>query len=266
MAIPSGSTGTTYADHRHLHVGEKRGPVKFGPRAILFNGQPFVHGMGGRGELIDGVQVESIEFDPLPAPEGELQLLVEEIGDVRGRWHVSFPVTRAPLSELTRTVAIAEAIDLTGGILTVEDMLIAPTQTVLRLHYRGEGPAPDLIGSGEVAFFLDGEQLEPRGGSGSGSLLEDGSWEQSYELERSPTFTPGTPVTIRWQALPGGKLAAPGGRCRLYPRGQEVRIRTSLRREGGYHNLYAYKDNTWLFEAHRWEVIDDVETHPVNRA
>lgn len=252
--------------------GEKRGPVKFGPRAILFNGQPFVHGMGGRGELIDGVQVESIEFDPLPAPEGELQLLVEEIGDVRGRWHVSFPVTRAPLSELTRTVAIAEAIDLTGGILTVEDMLIAPTQTVLRLHYRGEGPAPDLIGSGEVAFFLDGEQLEPRGGSGSGSLLEDGSWEQSYKLEfqRSDSFTPGTPVTIR---LAGSLYREGETRLPLAagvgytPGGQEVRITDLHLGEGEGRATITYtahKDNTWLFEAHRWEVIDDVgETHPV---
>ncbi|MGI6142754.1 MAG: DUF4179 domain-containing protein [bacterium] len=252
--------------------GDDPGRVYLRPGAILFNGEPFVHGMGGRSDIIDGVQVESIEFDPLPAPEGELQLLVEEIGEVRGRWHVSFPVTRAPLSELTRTVTIARALDVPGGILTVEDMLIAPTQTVLRLNYRGEGPAPDLIGSGGVSLFLAEEQLESRGGSSSGTLLGDGSWEEDYSLEfqRSDFLTPGARVTI-WLA---GRIYREG-ETRLpltegvgyTPGGQEVKL-TDLESKGGEGRAtlcYTTEmGNPWLLEAHRWEVIDDAgDSHPV---
>lgn len=132
---------------------------------IRFAGQRFAWGMGGSGETIDGVFVGSLEFDPIPSETGELELTVRRIGDTEGRWNVAFTVDRAPLTEQTRSIAVDRAFDVPGGTLTVENLLLAPTQTVLTVRYEGRAEGPDL--SETSLLGVDGA-IPPRGGNSPG--------------------------------------------------------------------------------------------------
>lgn len=51
------------------------------------------------------------------------KLPVRQIGNVKGNWDVSFPVTRVVLTELTRIVLVNHNIAIPNGILSIEELV-----------------------------------------------------------------------------------------------------------------------------------------------
>jgi len=158
---------------------------RLGGHDILFNGRFFASGMGARGDIMDGVFLGSIELsDGLPEESGTLKLPVRQIGNMQGNWDVSFPVTRAALTELTRSVPVNQSTAIPNGTLFIEELVLVPTQTVVKLRYQGEEHAPDLTTLG-VKLGTPNDLVKPRGGGGHGTRVGD-TWEQTYDLDSFP--------------------------------------------------------------------------------
>ena len=184
--------------------GPDPGPANFwaGERdTIRFNGRDFVGGGGGAGEIMDGVFVGNVEVDPLPAERGTLTIALQQIGDVKGSWRVSFPVSRAPLSELTRTIKVNQTLPVAGGTLEVTEVQVLPTQTVVHLRYEGPAPAPDFLGTEAAQLHTNAGRVQSRGMSARGSGDPAGQTVNEYRLAFQPLPTGATTVALRIRSL-----------------------------------------------------------------
>ncbi|UNC92115.1 DUF4179 domain-containing protein [Candidatus Contubernalis alkaliaceticus] len=243
--------------------GSSPKPVYFDE--ILFNGSKFVTGMGARGDVIDGVYVGSMEFDPLPEYNGILTFIIESIGDIKGNWQVSFSVTREPLSQLTRSVLINKEFEVPAGLITVEELRLAPTQTELVIKYHGDFHGPDLS-SRFVTLSLDGNEVGSRGGGGQGTLQEDGTWKEQYQVHFQPLegLSQDSVVTIGLSGLlfHEGETILPfkGDRSSQSPDGRRVKIvefDTNNEKGKAVISVEVDEKNPDPFLISYWQVIDD---------
>lgn len=167
---------------------------------IRFNGESFLSPSSGASRIIervalssssgthrviDGVLVGSLEIAALPEESGTLEIDLRQIGDVKGDWPVSFAVTRAPLTALTRTIQVDQVLHVDGGDFRVTQLEVAPTQTAVHLRYEGTAPAPDLI-SGAVRLITPAGPIEPRGVTASTDFSQTGVTAADYVLDFQP--------------------------------------------------------------------------------
>lgn len=161
-----------------------------------FNGEGFMRFASGHGEIIDGVYVGSLELNELPAEEGTLTIAPHMIGQVQGNWKVSVPVTKAPLTALSRAVSPDVTLDMGGYSVQVTKIDLVPTETVVHLTYNGALPGPNLAMEQLVLVTPDGE-LEPTGLSGHGSFDADGNGTYTYRAEFGPLPAGTAQLTLR---------------------------------------------------------------------
>ncbi len=242
-------------------------------KEILFNGNLFAKGRSERGDIIDGILVGSLEFDALPKEKGELKLVVKSIGDIEGNWQVSFPITRKNLTQLSKNITINQEFEVPSGALVVEELQITPTQTAVVLSYLGKPLAPQLS-TQNTTLLLDGEKIEPRGGSGSGNLQRDGIWRYDYQLRYQPlqAISPGSIVIIYLQGLVlyEGETRIPleGNTATLSPDGRQVEIiELNINNEigEGYAVISFQVDsnNPLPFMMTSWQVLDDMGNYHI---
>lgn len=229
---------------------------------ILFNGRTWASGMGARGDIMDGVFVGSIELsDGLPEESGTLKLQVRQIGNVKGNWDVSFPVTRAALTELTRSVPVDQSTTIPNGTLFIEELILVPTQTVVKLRYKGEEHAPDLT-IREVRLRTPGSLVEPRGADAHGTRVGD-VWEQTYDLEfqRLDPVPQQVILELAGRVYQKGETRLPlsGEQSAVAPDGREVRI-MNLQQHGRIEEAtisYLIDEKTPRpFSISDWQVLD----------
>ena len=127
-----------------------------------FNGELFGTSLSVDGEIVDGVYVGVVETDPLPAESGTLRINLNAIGDVQGHWVVEFPVTRQALTAVSRTVPVGQPIGPTEAGLQVEEVVILPTRTEVRVIWTGRTapwqPVPEFR---DVELRVDSGQVVP---------------------------------------------------------------------------------------------------------
>lgn len=119
---------------------------------VYFNDQDFNVGGGGCSEIIDGAIAGSLSLDQgIPEESGTMRLLIDTIGDTKGRWELSFPVNRKALGDLSRDIAINRKYTLPEGEFSVDRLVLAPTQTIIEMSSKGIliRPECDIIGAGE---------------------------------------------------------------------------------------------------------------------
>lgn len=162
---------------------------------IRFNGESFpshrisegvlLSSSSGTHRVIDGVLVGSLEIDALPEESGTLEIDLRQIGDVKGDWPVSFAVTRAPLTALTRTIQVDQVLHVDGGDLRVTQLEVAPTQTAVHLRYEGTAPAPDLT-SGALRLITPAGPIEARGLTATTDFGQSGVVASDYVVDFQP--------------------------------------------------------------------------------
>lgn len=251
---------------------------------IYFNGEPFFGSGGGRGEIIDGIFVGSYELNRgLSQDNGIMSLRIRQIGDVQGNWDVSFPVTRAILNDMTRIIEVNKNMEVANvlfqppfkinssprvnkepeaanGILTVEQLVLAPTQTVIKLSYKNEGQSHNLFVPEEaVSLITPKGSLKRRGGSIRGI-------GQAYEYELRFQQLDQVPETI---ILKLSGLVYQKGETRLplisqqvaeAPDGRIVYLDKLMEKEqiGQAEIRYTIdKQNPWPYDTLSWQVLDD---------
>ena len=259
--ILAGPTQTTI-----IYTVEGKNPanIKLGKHDILFNGRSLAYSYSKRGHIIDGVFVGSIELsDGLPEEKGTLKLPVRQIGNVKGNWVVSFPVTRVALTELTRIVPVNEKIAIPNGILTIEELVLVPTQTVVKLRYKGEERAPELTTYEGVKLKTPGGTVKPRGGGASGTWVGD-SWEQTYELvfQRLDPVPQEVTLELTGMVYQKGETRIPLNSKQLtyVPDGRQLLI-MDLQQDGrkgeATISYLTDKENSWPFSNSDWQVLDE---------
>lgn len=151
---------------------------------VLFNGYRLTERWGMRGEMTDGVYMGVMELGKLPEKEGELELVIGEIGDIEGDWRVTVPVKRDDFTEIAQTLRLNESFEIPGGELTLRTMELVPTQTKAVLRYKGENDPPR-----NIAFRINGEEIEKRSGrstGGSSGWLGNDIRTHKYRLHYQP--------------------------------------------------------------------------------
>jgi hypothetical protein len=108
-------------------------------------------------EMIDGRLVGSTTVGPLPEGKADIMLRLVEVAGVKGDWSVAFEASRTALDPLTRTVATAKKVEGEGYALTVQGVLFAPTETVVRV----EGDAKGDIEILSAKLLADGVPVSP---------------------------------------------------------------------------------------------------------
>jgi len=185
-----------------------------GDGGIRFNGKEILTSGGGSSSVIDGVLVGHFEMnDPLPEVSGTLEIDLRQIGDVEGRWQVSFAVTREPLTALARTIQVDQVLRLGDVDLQVTQVELLPTHTVVRLHYEGSAPAPSFPPIGEPKLITSNGPLESRGGSGRGTFSPQGvgAFDRMVDFDPLPEGTTEVTLWVGAALLPmaGQKLSVP---------------------------------------------------------
>lgn len=169
--------------------------------AIRFDDDQFVSHGSGHGRVMDGLFVGDFVVDPLPAERGTMTIALQQIGDLKGRWQVSFPVTREPLTRLASTIPVQQVLDLGGVPLLVREVEVVPTATVVHLRYQGPFPAPSLAVE-RVELQTESGVLDPHSMSGDGSFDRGGQNGVSDYTLRFPPLPAGTrEVTLRIRAV-----------------------------------------------------------------
>lgn len=238
--------------------------IQLDPNRTSFEGKQFINGLSGRGDLIDGVFVGSIETDTLPKESGTLKLTVRKIGTTEGTWDVSFKVDRKPIGDMTRNIKVNKVIEIPGGHLTLQELVISPTQTVVKLFYKGSGPGPDL-NSVENGVSLVGpdDPIEPRGGSSNGSRTLGGDWEQEYQFDFQRLDPIPAYVTFEFS----GRIYRQGetripmekGKSVLTPAGQEITV-DSIESQGNHGEIVLSSSTgkeRWSVDLPEWRVQDN---------
>lgn len=233
-------------------------------RRTSFEGKWFSSRFGGRGDLIDGVFVGSMEFDPLPQESGTLKLVVRRIGKTEGNWDVSFKVDRKLIGDMTRTVKINKKIEVPGGNITLQELIISPTQNVVKLFYKGSGPGPDLDNADNSIRLIGPEgPVEPRGGNSHGSQTLGGNWEQEYQFDFQRLDPVPAYVTFEFS----GRIYRQGetriplekGKSVLTPAGQEITV--DRVNSQGSHGEIMLSSSTgkaqWSVDLPEWKVQDN---------
>lgn len=269
--------------------------IELDSQKTVFEGKKFIDGYGGRTEIIDGVLVGSIETNPLPEESGTLELAVRRIGTTEGTWDVSFEVDRKPLGKITRTITVSKNIEVPGGSLTIEELVIAPTQTSVKLYYKGSGVGPDLDSGTVVKVFRKGSgpgpeltrrgkfgvslstpegPVEPRGGRGNGSRTADGEWEQEYkfDFQRLDPVPPYVTFEFSGRIYRQGetRVQLKKGNTVFTPAGQEITVdRINSKGNQGEIVLRSYTVKApWSVDLPEWQVQDNEgelhRTRPLN--
>lgn len=90
-------------------------------------------GWSGRSDLTDGRWVGSLTLPPLPLPVTQVTLRMTSVAGVQGNWPVSFLASRRELDAHTRSLAVGRRWQGEGYDLTVQRVLLAPTETVVEV-------------------------------------------------------------------------------------------------------------------------------------
>jgi len=116
---------------------------------VYFNDQDFNVGGGGSSEIIDGAAAGSLSLDQgIPEESGTMRLIIDAIGEINGKWELSFPVNRKALSDLSQEIAINQKFNLPEGEFSIDRLVLAPTQTIIEISSKGilVRPECDIIG------------------------------------------------------------------------------------------------------------------------
>lgn len=87
--------------------------------------------------LVDGRLVGSTTMGALPGTKAYVTLRLAEVAGVKGNWSVSFEASRAALDALARRVETRQQVQGDGWALTVDEVLFAPTETVVKVKTTG---------------------------------------------------------------------------------------------------------------------------------
>jgi len=169
----------------------------------------------------------------------------------------------AALNGLTRNIPVNQSAAIPNGTLFIEELVLAPTQTVVKLRYKGEEHAPDLTAPG-VKFKTPDGLAEPRGGGSHGTTREGAIWEQSYELEFQRLDPVPQEVTLELAGLvyQRGETQVPlsDNQSALAPDGRKVQIK-ALQQKGrtgeATLNYVTDEKNPWPFSIAEWQVRDN---------
>jgi len=169
----------------------------------------------------------------------------------------------ADLTGLTRNIPVNQSAAIPNGTLFIEELVLVPTQTVVKLRYKGEEHAPDLTAPGVKLKTPDG-LAEPRGGGSHGTTRVGDTWEQTYDLEFQRLDPVPQEVTLELAGLvyQRGETQVPlsDNQAALAPDGRKVQIK-ALQQKGrtGEATLYYVTDgkNPWPFSSAEWQVLDD---------
>ena len=116
--------------------------------------------------VVDGRLVGSTTMGALPATKANVTLRLAEVAGVKGNWSVSFDASRAALDALARRVETRQQVTGDGWALTVDEVLFAPTETVVKVKTTGtaelEVLSARLLADGAKVplHVLDGVQEE----------------------------------------------------------------------------------------------------------
>lgn len=160
----------------------ERGPVRWSPAFNLIHPGSF----SGGGQLEDGYVVGKLDLPALPLPLTHVSLAVEGIGQVQGRWRVSFLASRLALDQFSRVLVIDQEIATGDVAWTVHQVTLAPTRTLVELQGRH---GADLS--------IRGAELEADG------RLVQMSRVQSQTTERTGGSGPVTTVRLHGDPLAG---------------------------------------------------------------
>lgn len=157
-----------------------------------------------RSALVDGRLVGSTSLNPLPKERATVTLRLVEVGGVKGKWDVSFEASRAALDNLTRTLPVGQEIKGDGYALTVKELLLAPSETVVRVGGTGDRPLEIL----SAQLLADGVRVQEHADQSGWRGLPDGSGSGSWDLVFDRVEGEPIQLTLRLEQLgrvePGG--------------------------------------------------------------
>lgn len=148
---------------------------------LLADGQRIANYYRVLPSVVDGVAVVAVETGPLPTEQAHITLDFIQVFGTQGQWRLEAQVTRKPLSDLTRSIPINKDWQIGAITLQVEQVVISPTQTVVK----ATGPLNgfDIFGSGSGPVLLaDGSPLQGRIAHGLG----DGNSPMPYTFAFGP--------------------------------------------------------------------------------
>lgn len=225
-----------------------------------FDGKPFTTSWSGEGSLVDGVYVGVEEVDPLPEESGTLRIVLNAIGDVRGRWVVEFPVTRQALTAVTRTIPVRQPLGPVEVGLELTEVLVLPTRTELRLSWAGAEQLPP--GREEFEVRTQSGHVVPWQGRNvsSGEGDADGNRTHDYRTWFDPLPPDTTAITVHLKRLeamaPGERLSLPlmqGATAEVRP----LPLATVRSVSPGSATVEWAHDREHPFPYEGWMVIDD---------
>jgi hypothetical protein len=129
---------------------------------VIADGQPMgVRPTIIRPQLVDGILVVAVETGPIPSDRAQLTLALSQVLDAEGSWKLETPVSRKPLSDMTRTEPIDQSLKMGAITLRINRIVMSPTQTVLELTgpesgFDLTGPQPMLVANGSPVPFRSG--------------------------------------------------------------------------------------------------------------
>jgi len=212
--------------------------------------------------VLDGVWVGVVEIDPLPEESGSLRINLNAIGDVRGRWVVEFPVTRQALTAVSRTIPVGQPIGPEGLGLQVEEVVVLPTRTEVRVMWEGRvdpgSPGPDI---GDLEVRTDSGVVVPFQGSwGEGRGDRDGNRWFRWHVKFDPLPPDAKAITVSLKDVaavtPGERLVLPlaEGATGELPGLPQATVRTVVPGKATVEYLHEFSTP---FPYAGWVVVDD---------
>lgn len=135
-------------------------------------------GWGGNDEVVDGRIVGSIELAPLSHPVTQVGIQIEQIGEVKGDWQVSFMASRETLDRMTRAVPIEKQWKGEGYDLTARGLVQAPTAVAVEIG----GTAGMDFEIRQAELVVDGHTVEAQSGASNGQMAQGGVPTVNYRF------------------------------------------------------------------------------------
>lgn len=161
-------------------------------------------GYGGMSQLVDGHIEGQISLPPLPHTVALVSLTMMDPGDLKGEWNVSFLASRSQLDRLTRVIPVNVRWQEHDFDLTVQDVVLAPTETVINLT----GTAPADFQADQWELLADEQPVQPHGWQGSTHQKGSGPPAVSYRIAFDRLE--GNPQSLTFR-ISGGTQSLPGG-------------------------------------------------------
>ena len=251
-----------------IYTVKASGKMALHSRFSRFNGRPFFGNCSSRFKVIDGVYVGSIATDPLPEENGTVTLGLSSSDMRECLWEVSFPVTREPLTKMTRYIPINYSLNLPKGMLLVEQLVISPVQTVVQMRFTGDIPG-FYPGNGPKADFgltlsTAADAVKQRGANCQGQRVENG-WEENYNIEFQRLEPVPSAVTVKLSGfvykMAETHIPLIEGHNAQTPNGRLITV-ARIRTEGSHSTVFlrfaADEIDYWPLDLNEGKLLDNV--------